>query len=106
MADSGTTLLSGIKTVTTAGTRVQLPTTGTSFAAKTVMIQALGTNEAEIVLGDKEVVAAPGTHATPTQRGIALAAKSVIAIDIIDGTQVWLDSLKNGDGVSYLVLAA
>ncbi len=105
MTESGTTLESGTKQVATAGTRVQLPTTA-SFAAKAIIIQALSTNEDAIVVGDKNVVAATGSHATPTQRGIELVAKQVLSIDLIDGTQVWIDSRKNADGVSYVLLMA
>jgi hypothetical protein len=106
MAEGGVAIDTGTFQVTTAGTREQLSTSGGGNAgcAKTVMIQALGTNEGEIVVGDNFVVAAPGTHAAPKQRGIALAAKAFISIDINDTTQIWLDTTKSGDGVSYMVL--
>lgn len=106
MTDSGSSLLDGLAKVTTAGTRVQLVSSGSSFAAKAIIVQALSENEEPVVVGGKEVVAAKGSHASPTQKGIELAAKQVISIDINDATQVWVDSRKNGDGVSYLVLLA
>lgn len=108
MAEGGVALTTGIFQVTTAGTRQQLPTSGAGSAgtAKTIMLQALGTNEGEIVVGDKNVVAAAGTHAEPKGRGIALAAKAFISIDINDVAQIWLDTTKSGDGVSYMVLQA
>ena len=105
MTDSGTTLEAGQKIVTTAGTRVQLPGVQ-SFAAKTVVIQALGTNEGVIVVGDKTVVAAAGSHAAPTQIGIELAAKAILSIDVIDGSAIWLDATKSGDAVSFVYLRA
>ncbi len=105
MTEAGTTLQAGIKKVTTAGTRVQL-TGVTEFAAKSIVIQALSTNEDAIVVGDKNVVAATGSHATPTQIGIELEKKQVLAIDLVDSSQVWIDSRKNADGVSYVVLMA
>lgn len=106
MADSGTGLLVGKQVVATAGTRVRLKSSGSNFAAKTVIIQALGTNEGEIVVGGPEVVAKAGSHATPEQEGIALAAKALLSIDVIDAAWIWLDTTKSGDGVSYMVLQA
>ena len=103
-SEIGEGLFTGIKTVTTAGTRVALEGTKESAGAKTVTIEALGTNEGVIVVGDKNVVAAPGSHAAPTQRGIALAVKAVISIEIDDPAEIFLDATKSGDGVSYLVL--
>lgn len=106
MADSGTKLESGKQLVTTAGTRVRMLSTASEFSAKTVLLQALGTNEGEIVVGGSNVVAAPGTHAAPTQIGAGLAAKALISIDIVDAAGIWLDATKSGDGVAYTVLAA
>jgi hypothetical protein len=107
MAEGGTTLATGVPVVVAeAGKRVQLPTTAKSFAGKTIMVQALGTNEGIIVVGDNAVVAAPGSHASPTQRGIGLSAGAFISIDLIDGAQIWLDTTKSGDGVTYMVLQA
>lgn len=106
MADSGTTLSSGKAVVTTAGTRVRMLTTGETFAGKTVLIQALGTNEGEIAVGGSNVVAAPGSHATPTQIGVVLAAKAMISVDIVDAAGIWLDATKSGDGVGFVVLNA
>lgn len=106
MADSGTKLESGKQLVTTAGTRVRMLSTASEFAAKTVLLQALGTNEGEIVIGGANVVAAPGTHAAPTQIGAGLAAKAFVSIDIVDAAGIWLDATKSGDGVAYTVLAA
>lgn len=103
-SEIGEALFTAIQTVTTAGTRVQLAGTRESDASKTVTLEALSTNEGTIVVGDKNVVAAAGTHASPTQRGIALAAKGVITIEIDDPAAIWLDATKSGDGVSYLVL--
>ncbi len=105
MTESGTTLQTGIKQVATAGTRVQL-TGVTEYSARSIVIQALSTNEDAIVVGDKTVVAAAGSHASPTQVGIELEKKQVLAIDLIDASQVWIDSRKNADGVSYVVLMA
>lgn len=79
-------------------------TSGTT--PKTVVIQALSTNEEPIVIGDKNVVAKAGTKAAPTQRGIELAAKQSISFDLIDVTQIWFDVRKAEDGVAVLVMNA
>ena len=104
MPESGSALRDGLKTVTTPGTAVQLPTVEASDSANTVLVQALATNEGEVVVGSKTVVAAKGSHATPTRRGAALAVGANIALQINDSAQVWIDAEKAGDGVSYLVL--
>lgn len=106
MAESGSTLLDGIKVVATAGTRVQLPTISGNTEAKTVLVQALSTNEGIIVVGANTVVAAAGTHGTPTRRGAAIAAGAVVTLQIIDPGVIWLDATNSGDGVAYLVLVA
>ena len=68
MADSGTTILTpALVKVTTAGTAVQIPTSGANFAAKAVIVQALSTNTEPVVVGDKNVVAKAGEQATPEQ---------------------------------------
>jgi hypothetical protein len=107
MADSGSTILTPLAVkVTTAGTAVQIPTSGTNFAAKAIIIQALGTNTEAVVVGDKNVKAKAGTQETPEQRGIELAQKQSISIDLNDATQVWVDARTSKDGVAYLLLLA
>ncbi len=107
MAEQGTTIVTPVlvKTVT-AGTAVQIPTSGKEFAAKTVLIQALSTNTEAVVIGDKNVVAKAGTQASPEQRGIELKAGAAISIELCDATQVWLDSRTSKDGISYMLLLA
>jgi hypothetical protein len=106
MTEIGTSLDIGKAVVAEAGKRVHLEGTADQFTNLTIIIQALGTNEGEIVVGDSTVVAAPGTHAEPKQEGIALAAKATLAIDIIDGAQIWIDATKSGDGISWIALQA
>lgn len=107
MADSGTTILTPVAvTVTTAGTAVQIPTSGANFAAKTVLIQALSTNTEAVVVGDKNVKAKAGSQASPEQRGIELAKSQSIGIDVNDSTQVWVDARTSKDGVAYMLLLA
>ncbi len=110
MADTGGSITTpAVVKVATAATAVQLVQTSTGSSgttAKTVVVQALSTNEESVVVGDKNVVAKAGTKAAPTQRGIELKPSQVISLDLIDVTQVWVDSRKNEDGVAVLVLNA
>lgn len=107
MADSGTTVLTPVLVkVETAGTAVQIPTSGGEFGAKSLIVQALSTNEEPVVIGDKNVKAKAGTHAAPEQRGIELAKSQSISIDLCDSTQVWVDARKAKDGITYMLLLA
>lgn len=95
----------GRKLVTTAGTRVQLADSGATGAVS-VVIQALGTNTGNVVVGSSVCVAAPGTQGTPTQRGILLKANDSISLDVSDLGEIWLDSVTSGDGVVWIVGAS
>lgn len=107
MADSGTTILTpALVKVELAGTAVQLPTSGATFSAKGIIVQALSTNEEPVVVGDKNVKAKAGTHAVPEQRGIELKAGASLTIDVCDATQVWVDVRAAKDGVAYMLLLA
>ena len=110
MADTGTSITTPVAVkVTTAGTAVQLAQTSEGSSGttpKTVFVQALSTNEEPVVLGDKNVKAKSGTHASPEQRGIELKPSQSLSLDLVDATQIWVDSRKNGDGVAVLVLNA
>lgn len=105
MAGTGSKLVSGLKKVTTAGTAVQLEGL-TEGAALNVTLYALGTNEGEVVVGGSGVVAAAGSHATPTRKGVALVAKGYYSIDISDPADIWIDATVSKDGVAYTVLVA
>jgi hypothetical protein len=88
-------LAEGKKTVTTAGTRVQMTA---SSGAGSVVVQALLTNTGNICVGGKSVLAA-----TPT--GPMLEAGESIGIDILDLGLIWIDSTVNGEGVTFLATA-
>jgi hypothetical protein len=85
-------LLEGKKTVTTAGTAVQLAASAT---AKSVVVQALLTNTGNICVGGTAVKAS-----TPTAP--LLEAGQTISVDIDDIGAVWIDSTVNGEGVAFL----
>lgn len=86
----------GRKTVTTAGTRVQL---GESRAIESVAVTALEANTGVICIGGKTVVAASGTRT-----GIPLAAKQTATIDTDDLGDLYIDATVNGEGVSWLAV--
>jgi hypothetical protein len=107
MAESGSKLLTLPPVeVVTAGTAAVIPTSGTTFAAKAVIVQALSTNEESIVVGDEKVKAKAGAHGSAEQRGIELKAGASVTIEINDATQVWVDARKAKDGVAVTALLA
>lgn len=83
----------GRKTVTTAGTRVDLSTT---TVAKEVAITALSSNTNLVVVGPGPVVAALATRA-----GTPLAAGDTAIFRVDDLIDIKLDALVSGEGVSY-----
>lgn len=85
---------SGRKTVTTAGTRVQL--TATKTECQWVDVQALSANTTAVAVGDSAVVAASGT-----EKGDVLLPLDAVRIPIDDVSKVWVDARTNGEGVSY-----
>jgi hypothetical protein len=107
MAESGSSLLTLAPVeVTTPGTAVQIKTSGATFTAKAVILQALSTNEEPIVVGDKEVKAKAGAHGSAEQRGVELKASATITFEINDSTQIWVDVRKAKDGVAVTALLA
>jgi hypothetical protein len=107
MADSGSSLLTLAPVeVTTPGTPVQIKTSGSSFTAKAVIVQALSTNEEPVVVGDKGVVAKAGAHGSAEQRGVELKAGATVTIEVNDATQVWVDARKAKDGIAPTALLA
>ena len=108
MANVATNVRIGNQQVPTAGTRVQMvdnPAIAT-VEAFSIIVQALSLNEGAIVVGDKTVVAAVGTHASPTVKGTRLTAGQSVSMDLQDITTLWLDTDKSGDGVCWTLLVA
>jgi hypothetical protein len=89
------------KTVTTAGTRVKL--SATSKLVKKLKVKALVGNAGVIYIGDVTVAAA---------NGYQLAAGAEISLvdlfykdgDVVDLTNIYIDSAVNGDGVSLVYI--
>ena len=87
-----TTVGNNKKTVTTAGTRVQLATTTT---VKSVTIKALATNTGKIYVGSSTVA---------STNGYELSAGDSITLDIADLASIYLDSSVNAESVTYIYL--
>lgn len=89
-------LADGRKTVTTAGTAVQL---AASQGIVSVAITALEANTGIITIGASTVLAASGTR-----RGLPLAAKQTATICTDDLADVYIDATVNGEGVSWMAV--
>jgi hypothetical protein len=85
----------GRRTVTAAGTAVQL--TSTDTPCRLITFQAERDNTGYVAIGASTVVAAQGS-----ERGINLAAGDAVDIYVNNLTQVYVDSTVNGDGVAYV----
>jgi len=84
-----TTLASAKKTVTTAGTQVQLGTN----TCKSVSVKALASNTGVIYVGKSDVSSTDGYE---------LATGESVDIAIDNTNRIWIDSSVNGEGVKYL----
>jgi hypothetical protein len=90
------TSLSGQKTVTTAGTAVQL---GTARIEAPLMVKALDTNTGIVALGSD------GANDVTVSNGLRLDAGDVVVFDFVGSlANLWLDSAVNGEGVSWIIL--
>lgn len=84
----------GSKTVTTAGTPVQL--SSTSVPCKLVVIQARTTNTGLIAVG------ASGVSANASSgTGVVLNAGDSFEIQVTDLNKVYIDSTANGESVRF-----
>ena len=86
---------SGIKTVTTAGTRVQLSSTWAQCTE--VALTALQANTGVIAIGDNNVVALAGS-----ERGMTINAAQTEYVHNINLSSIYIDSTVNGEGVSWV----
>ena len=92
--------ISGLKTVTTAGTELPL-TAASSKVQCAVAVKALTTNTGLVYVGN----AGDGTVASTT--GFPLAAGDVVIFEYVDDLMdIMVDSAVNGEGVAFLVLHA
>lgn len=79
-------------TVTTAGTRVQLPT----LACNKVTIIAKRVNTGYIYVGMSTV--------SPSVYGVELAAKDSMDFEVNNLNEIWIDASVSGEGISYVAL--
>ena len=87
----------GRKTVTTAGTRVQLMATGAVIDCDAIVIQPLPTNTGAVVVGG-----ATCTLTAASESGTRLPASSQgITIPVSDPSKIYIDAEVNGEGVMY-----
>ena len=84
---------SGVKVVTTAGTRVALAST---TSIKSVTVKAKLGNTGLIYIGSSAVTSA---------NGFQLAASETISLDIDDLAKVYIDSAVNLEGVTFIYLS-
>lgn len=93
--DGYTGMDTGTKTVTTAGTRVQV--SASSVPCKCVIVSADLGNTNPIVVGGANVVAASGS-----QQGIVLIpANGPVTLNINNLNKIYVDAITNGDKLSY-----
>lgn len=84
----------GRKTVTSAGTAETLVASTTRGAR--IIIQAETDNTNNVAVGDVNVVAAAGS-----ERGTILSPGSTIDVLLIDLVDIFVDSVTNGEGVTF-----
>lgn len=87
-------IFNDVKTVTTAGTRVQISTTSRPVTG--VIIRALSTNTGTIYVGNATVA---------SSNGFPLLMGEAISIPINNLNKVYIDSSVNGEGVRYIAVA-
>lgn len=90
------TLQGGAKTVTTAGTRVQL--SSTSVPCIDLIVQAKVGNTGRIYIAGSSV-------ANDGSNGIYITAGLSLPLSVINLTQVYIDATVNGEGVSFTYTA-
>jgi len=83
----------GSLTITTAGSRVQLP----SISCKTLTVQAGENNVGVVVLGGTLVVAAETTRS-----GVLLFPSQSISVNPQNLNQYYVDSTVSGDSILYI----
>lgn len=79
--------------VTTAGTRVQLP----SIQCKMVTVIAKKTNSGSIFCG-------MNTVNNTTVYGVELEQKESYDFDVSNANEIWIDANVSGEGISYVAV--
>jgi hypothetical protein len=90
--------LSGQKTVTTAGTAVNL---GSQAVSHGILVKALTTNTDLVYVGND------GAGDVSSANGFPLSAGEVLIFEHVSNlSAIMLDSAVNGEGVAWLILGA
>ena len=89
-------IVSGNRVVTTAGTQVQL-VLSTTVTSEWVVITAAPANTGRITVGDANVDATADAEA-----GITLGPGDSVSLPVRNLSSVWIDSTVSGDEVGYL----
>lgn len=97
-----TKVVSGNKSVTTAGTQVQLVSVDTPVLS--VKVHALSGNSGVIYVGDENVSSTTGVPlaAGSSEEIIFVRKEGDLPGNLKD---VWVDAATNGDGVAFLAVA-
>jgi len=82
-----------VQTVTTAGTRVQLP----NYACREVTIIALRTNTGRIYVG--------GSDVSSTVYGADLGPQDSITLPVSNTNLIYIDASVSGEGISYVAIS-
>ena len=91
-------VLSGQKSVTTAGTAVALTTAGASLAGS-YLIKALPGNTGTVYIGND------GADDVTSSNGLPLSASNTIVMTVTDLAQVKIDATADAQGVGWLRIA-
>ena len=90
---TGSAVLNGKVTVTTAGTAVAL--SGSSTSIKAVIVKALYSNTGKIYVGNSSV---------DSSNGYELESGEGVSLGIDDLNKVYIDADNNGEGVVYIAI--
>lgn len=91
--EQGSEQLKGaVQTVTTAGTRIQLP----NYPCREVTLIGLRANKGYIYVG--------GTDVSSTVYGVELGARDSYTFKVSNTNLIWIDASVSGEGVSYVAI--
>lgn len=92
-------IASGRKTVTTAGTVVPLVATPTPCTM--VDISAIESNTDMVVIGGATALAGTSMDGAGTRLGVPIAAGQTMTVYVNDLSKIYLDAVVSGEGVSF-----
>ena len=96
--DTNGGFVSGRKTVTTAGTPVQLVPPDTGWSTD-IWISALAANTKPITWGGEDTVDGPVVNRAGAV--VPASGEPPLHLEIDDPSKIWIDAEVNGEGVSF-----